>query len=47
LITAFPDERDRLRAMQSGVICYLIKPYHDEVLLSCIHSALDLERKRE
>jgi FixJ family two-component response regulator len=47
LITAFPDERDRLRAMQSGVICYLIKPYHDEVLLSCIHSALDLESKRE
>ena len=45
LITAFPDERDR--AMQSGAICYLIKPYHDEDLLSCIHSALDVVSRRE
>lgn len=47
LITAFPDERDRVRAIQSGVICYLIKPYRDEDLLSCIRSALDPANRGE
>jgi FixJ family two-component response regulator len=41
LITAFPDERDRTRALQTGVICYLIKPYDDDDLLACIRSALE------
>jgi FixJ family two-component response regulator len=40
LITAFPDERDRARARQSGVRCYLVKPFEDDDLLKCVLSAL-------
>jgi FixJ family two-component response regulator len=42
LITAFPDERDRARARQSGVRCYLAKPFKDKELLECIRAALRL-----
>lgn len=41
LITAFPNERDRRRALKTGVICYLAKPFNDEELLDCVHSALE------
>jgi len=41
LVTAFPDERDRRRAHQAGVICYLAKPFDSEDLLTCVHSALE------
>jgi len=40
LITAFPDERARERALQSGVICYLTKPFSEDDLLACIRSTL-------
>jgi FixJ family two-component response regulator len=41
LITAFPDERARERALQAGVICYLSKPFSEDELLACIHSILE------
>jgi FixJ family two-component response regulator len=41
LITAFPDERDRARAREAGVIGYLTKPFNDGDLLACIRSALE------
>jgi len=41
LITAFPDDRDRRRAYQAGVIGYLAKPFNDEDLLTCVRSALE------
>jgi FixJ family two-component response regulator len=40
LITAFPDERARARALQAGVICYLSKPFSEDDLLACIRSTL-------
>jgi DNA-binding response OmpR family regulator len=40
LITAFPDERARERALQAGVICYLTKPFSEDDLLVCIRSIL-------
>jgi FixJ family two-component response regulator len=40
LITAFPNERDRHRAMKAGVVCYLRKPFTESELLACINSAL-------
>jgi FixJ family two-component response regulator len=43
LITAFPDERTRERALQAGVICYLAKPFSEDDLLACIHSSLGPE----
>jgi FixJ family two-component response regulator len=41
LLTAFPDERDRMRARQSGVTCYLTKPFSAEDLLVCVQSAIE------
>lgn len=41
LITAYPDERVRVRALKAGVLCYLIKPFAEDEFLDCIHSALD------
>lgn len=40
LITAFPDERSRERALQAGVIGYLTKPFSEDDLLVCIRSNL-------
>lgn len=39
LITAFPKDLDRARAMRTGVDCYLSKPFSEKDLLACIHSA--------
>src|SRR3974390_255864 len=41
LITAFPDDRDRARALRAGVVCYLAKPFKDDDLLTCVRSALE------
>jgi FixJ family two-component response regulator len=41
LITAFPNDRDRERALQAGVKCYLTKPFNEDDLLACIRSALE------
>lgn len=40
LITAFPDDEVRAQTLAEGVICYLIKPFDDDVLLKCVRSAL-------
>jgi FixJ family two-component response regulator len=39
-ITAFNDDRARAQALNAGAVGYLIKPFADEELLNCIHSAL-------
>lgn len=40
LITAYPDDKDRARATQAGVICYLVKPFNGDDLLACVCAAL-------
>jgi FixJ family two-component response regulator len=40
LITAYPDEAIRDRALADGVIAYLTKPCSDAVLLDLVRSAL-------
>lgn len=40
LITAYPDERGRARALAAGVICYLTKPFDEDGLIGCIRLAL-------
>ena len=40
LITAYPDNGVRQRALAAGVIGYLSKPFEQDDLLACIHSAL-------
>lgn len=39
LITAFPEEADRARALGAGMFCYLPKPFNDNDLLACLRSA--------
>ena len=41
LITAYPSDDIRARALQAGVICYLPKPFDESDLLNCIQTALD------
>ncbi len=41
LITAYPSDDIRARALQVGVICYLPKPFDESDLLNCIQAALD------
>jgi FixJ family two-component response regulator len=41
LITAYPSDDIRTRALQAGVICYLPKPFDENDLLNCIQAALD------
>ena len=40
VITAYPDERTRARALQAGVVSYLVKPFNESDLLACIRSVL-------
>jgi FixJ family two-component response regulator len=40
LITAFPNNEDRERALNSGVICYLTKPFEKGELIKCIRSTM-------
>lgn len=41
LITAYPDESVRIRAMTDGIIGYLTKPCDADELLSCVSTALE------
>jgi FixJ family two-component response regulator len=40
LVTAYPDDGVRARALTAGVICYLSKPFNADELLACIRAAL-------
>lgn len=44
LITAYPNDSVRARALKAGVIGYLTKPFNKDDLLDFIHSALDRGR---
>jgi FixJ family two-component response regulator len=44
LITAYPDNGVRERALAAGVIGYLSKPFEEDELLACIRSALTHDR---
>jgi FixJ family two-component response regulator len=40
LITAYPDDDARTRALADGVACYLSKPFNKDALIGCVRSAL-------
>ena len=44
LITAYPDERVRDRALAMGIICYLSKPCDEDTLIKSVLSALQQAR---
>jgi FixJ family two-component response regulator len=47
LVTAYPDEMTRNRALMDGVVCYLAKPVDDDHLERCLRSALDSSKPHE
>jgi FixJ family two-component response regulator len=47
LITAYPDDSARARALGQGVVGYLTKPIDEEVLLGCVESALRRVKSNE
>ena len=40
LVTAYPDDDVRARALKDGVVCYLRKPVDEEHLMRCLRAAL-------
>ena len=47
LVTAYPDEVVRNRALNDGVVCYLYKPVDDDHLERCLRSALQSREPSE
>ena len=40
LVTAYPNDDDRARALNDGVVCYLRKPVDEQHLMRCLRTAL-------
>jgi len=40
LVTAFPEELDRQRALRDGMVCYLPKPFNEAEFLACLRAAI-------
>src|SRR5260370_24330050 len=40
-ITAFPDPRIQERALAGGAICFLTKPFDEQILIQCVDRALN------
>jgi FixJ family two-component response regulator len=47
LITAYPNDVDRARALADGAVCYLRKPVDEKDLRRCIHAALRSGARRD
>jgi FixJ family two-component response regulator len=47
IVTAYPDEVVRRRAVKDGVVCYLRKPVDDDHLERCLRSALESGKPHE
>jgi FixJ family two-component response regulator len=47
LVTAYPNEAARTRALMNGVACYLRKPVDDDQLERCLRSALQSGKPAE
>jgi FixJ family two-component response regulator len=47
IVTAYPDEVVRRRALKDGIVCYLCKPVDDDHLERCLRSALQSGKSHE
>jgi FixJ family two-component response regulator len=47
IVTAYPNEVVRRRALEDGVVCYLCKPVDDDHLERCLRSALESRKSHE
>ena len=45
LITAYPDEKHRTRALDNGAVGFLSKPFDDRWLMECLTDAIKLNDK--
>lgn len=46
-VTAYPNDADRIRALNDGAICYLRKPVNEEDLKRCLRAALGAGQTNE
>jgi FixJ family two-component response regulator len=44
LVTAYPNDVDRIRALNDGIVGYLRKPVDEEHLKRCLHAAVTARR---
>jgi FixJ family two-component response regulator len=42
LITAYPNEKHRARALANGAVGFLCKPFNEEALIECLTAAISL-----
>jgi FixJ family two-component response regulator len=42
LITAYPNEKHRTRALDNGAVGFLNKPFNEEALIECLTAAIRL-----
>ena len=47
LVTAYPDDGVRARALNDGVVCYLRKPVDEKHLMRCLRAALHSDEPPE
>jgi FixJ family two-component response regulator len=47
LVTAYPDDDVRARALNDGVVCYLRKPVDEKHLMRCLRAALHSDEPPE
>lgn len=40
MITGYPTDSVRERALRAGIVCYLVKPFREDELLDCIGTAV-------
>lgn len=40
LVTAYPDDAIRARALKDGIVCYLRKPFNENDLMDCVRKAV-------
>jgi FixJ family two-component response regulator len=41
IVTAYPDDEERARALNDGVVCYLRKPVDEQILIRCLRAAFE------
>jgi FixJ family two-component response regulator len=45
LVTAYPNDKDRTRALNNGAVEFLSKPFDDRWLIECLIDAIKLHDK--
>ena len=43
-VTAVPEQSVRARALKDGAICFLTKPFDEDILISCLGTAVERHR---